>query len=415
MNFGPILRAMKHNRTRVVLIILEIAATLAIVTNCVNVIMAERGKMQQTSGFDDDNILWVRTRPFTPDFQESAFIDTTIDADLRALAAVPGVRAAASTTFRVWEGGGSSTTMRAAAKPGMEPQTTQIYYGSKDVIDTLGAKVIDGRAFRDGDHGVGTEPDPATVAVISKTLADALFPGERAVGKAMQATNGSGQPEGEPVTVIGVIEHFYNPYSYPGAPRQAVEERAVFLPGRVGSYRQGLRYLVRTEPGAVDAVVPEIEKRLAAVHPGRVFEFLTTPAKKARWFSGSQIMITTMLCIIIAVIVVTTLGLVGLTSLAVSERRKQIGTRRALGATRGDILSHFLVENWMITTAGLLLGVAGAYAVNYLLVSNVSDVKLGWQLVAGGIVVLWVTSLLSTVPPALRAMRIPPSIATRSV
>ena len=415
MNFGPILRAMKHNRTRVVLIILEIAATLAIVTNCVNVIMAERGKMQQASGFDDDNLLWVRARPFTPDFRESAFVDTTVDADLRALAAIPGVRSAASTNFRVWEGGGSSTAVRPAGNAETQSQSTQIYYGTKDLIDTLGAKIIDGRAFRDGDHGVGTEPDPATVTVISKALADALFPGERAVGKSIQSVNGSGGAEGEPRTVIGVIEHFYNPYRYPGAPRQPLEERALLLPARVGSYQQGLRYLVRTEPGAVNSVVPEIEKRLAAVHSGRVFEFLTTPDKKARWFSGSQIMITTMLCIIIAVIVVTTLGLVGLTSLAVSERTKQIGTRRALGATRGDILSHFLVENWMITTAGLVLGVAGAYALNFLLVSNVSDVKLAWQLVAAGVVLLWVTSLLSTVPPAMRAMRIAPSIATRSV
>lgn len=412
MNFGPILRAMRHNRTRVVLIILEIAATLAIVTNCVNVIMAERAKMLRPSGFDDDNILWVRARPFTPDFQQSSFIDTTVDADVRAMAAIPGVKSVANTNFQLWEGGGSSTIAKPAGATTGEPLRTQIYYGTKDVIETLGARVIAGRGFREGDHGVGTEPDPANVTVISKSLADALFPSGGAVGKAIETGGPSG---GEPVTVIGVIERFYNPYGMPGAAAEPVEENVVLFPGRVGGYRTGIRYLVRTEPGAVNSVVPEIEKRLAARHPGRVFEFLSTPDKKTRWFSGSMIMVTTMTCIIIAVIVVTTLGLVGLTSLAVSERTKQIGTRRALGATRADILRHFLVENWMITTAGLLLGVGAAYALNYLLVSHVSDVKMGWELVAAGVLMLWINSLLSTVPPAMRAMRIPPSIATRSV
>jgi len=189
----------------------------------------------------------------------------------------------------------------------------------------------------------------------------------------------------------------------------------VFLPARVGSYDGGMAYLIRTEPGATASVIAEVEKRLTAANAGRVLEFQTTPEKKARWFSGSRIVVTTMTCIIVALVAVTALGLLGLTSLSVAERRKQIGTRRALGATRGDILRHFLIENWLVTTAGLALGVAGAYALNLLLVSHVSDVKMQWQLIAGGIVLLWINGLLSTIPPAMRAMRVPPSIATRSV
>ena len=70
---GPIIRAMNHNRTRVVLLVLEIALTLAIVTNCVNVILAERAKMREPSGFDDDNIVWVHARPFAPENQRAFF------------------------------------------------------------------------------------------------------------------------------------------------------------------------------------------------------------------------------------------------------------------------------------------------------------------------------------------------------
>lgn len=413
MHIGPIIRAMKHNRTRVVLIVLEIALTLAIVTNCVNVILAERAKMNQKSGFDDDNILFMRIRPFAPEFQDEAFIDNVIDQDVRTIESVPGVRAAASTNFQLWEGGGSSTQFFDIGNTQVPPVSTQLYFGTKDLINTLGSKVIEGRNFRDGDHGVGHVIDPANVAIISKSLADMLFPDGHAVGKTIQ----QGQPgdtfEG-PITVIGVIEEFYNPFGLP-TNLSPNSNRGVFLPARVGSFGRGMRYLIRVEPGQMKTVMTEVEKRLTAQNAGRIFEFETTADKKARWFSSGKIVVTTMTCIIVALIAVTALGLLGLTSLAVAERKKQIGTRRALGATRADILRYFLIENWILTSAGLALGVVGAYALNFLLVSHVSDVKLGWQLVAGGIVLLWINGLIATIPPAVRAMAVSPSIATRSV
>jgi putative ABC transport system permease protein len=404
MNIGPILRAMKHNRTRVVLIVLEIAITFAIVTNCVNVILAERKKMTRPSGFDDDHIIRIHTRPFAPEYADMAFLDTAIDADLRVLSSIPGVRAAANTNFQMWEGGGSSSSY----VPGGGPQI-QNYFATHAIADVLGLKIVAGRPFRQSDHGIGTQPDPANVALITRDAARALFGDQNPVGKAVQRSDRSLPP----FTVVGVIEEFYNPYGIND--EGGMSTRALIRPARVGSSGNGVSYMVRTEPGAVNAVVAEAERRLAQANPGRVIESETMLGKRNRWFSGSQVVVTTMTCIIIALIVVTALGLLGLTSLAVAERTKQIGTRRALGATRADILRYFLIENWLVTTAGLVLGLAGAFALNVLLVSQISDVKLQWQLVVAGMVLLWLNSLASTIPPALRAMYIPPSIATRSV
>lgn len=414
MHIGPILRAMKHNRTRVVLIVLEIAMTLAIVTNCINVILAERSKMMQRSGFDDDNIVRLHIRPFAPEFKDAAFIDNIIDADVRTISGVPGVHAVANTHFQLWEGGGSSTGVITVGSM-KEPTGTQIYYGTKDLVETLGARIIQGRAFRDGDHGVGHTIDPASVTIISKDLADDLFPEGNAVGHQIIQAIETGKTAGDPMTVIGVIGEFYNPWGIGAGDHVQLATRAMLLPARVGSYERGMSYLIRTEPGAMKSVIAEVERRLAAQNPGRVFEFKTTEEKKNGWFSSSKIVVTTMTCIIVTLIAITTLGLLGLTSLAVAERTKQIGTRRALGATRGDILWHFVLENWLLTTAGLLLGAVGAYALNLLLVSHVSDVKMNWQLVAGGMLLLWISGLLSTIPAAARAAMVPPSIATRSV
>ena len=412
MNIGPIIRAMKHNRTRVVLIVLEIALTLAIVTNCVNVILAERRSMSRPSGFDDDNLLRINTRPFSPEFQQPGFIDNSIDTDVRAIQAIPGVRSVANTSFQLWEGGGSSSTWVDAGGNKTDGPQFQNYYATYDIVDALGMKLAAGRPFRAGDHGVGSAVDPVAVALITKDAAEALFPGQNAVGRAIMR---SGQANATPITIVGVIDSFYNPYGMDGARSGGVSTRAVFLPARVGSANRGIAYLVRVEPGAMKSVIDEAEKRLAANNAGRVLEFQTVTEKKGRWFSGSKIVVTTMTCIAIALVVVTALGLLGITSLAVAERTKQIGTRRALGATRADILRHFLIENWLVTTAGLLIGVFGTYALNVLLVSKVSDAKMPWQLVVAGMVLLWLNGLLATLPPALRATHVPPSIATRSV
>ena len=406
-NIGPILRALRHSRTRVVLIVLEIAMTLAIVTNCVNVILSERAKMLRPSGFDDDNIVWMRARPFSTEYRDSLFLGQTIGSDLRAIESVPGVQAVANTNFQLWEGGGSSTGIKEAGSTA-EEVGSQIYYGTEHLLETLGARLTEGRGFREEDYARRGQPEPVDVTVISRSLAEDLFPGESALGKQIE------EDRDQPCTVVGVIETFYNPWGI-GGREEGYSDRVAFFPGAVGSYERGISYLIRTEPGAMSSVVQEVERRLTELQPDRVFDFKPTSEKKSAWFASSTIVVTTMTCIIVALVAVTALGILGLTSLAVAERTRQIGTRRALGATRAAILLHFVLENWMLTTAGLVLGAIGAYALNFLLVSQVSDVKMSWQLVAAGMVLLWGSGLLSTLLPASRAARIPPSIATRTV
>ncbi|HEX5042311.1 MAG TPA: FtsX-like permease family protein [Candidatus Polarisedimenticolaceae bacterium] len=415
MNIGPIVRAMRHNRTRVVLIVLEIGMTLAIVTNCINVILAEREKMSRPSGFDDDNVVWMLERPFTAEFKDPMFLGAIIPKDLRIMAGVPGVRAVGNTSFQLWEGGGSSTQVRPLDQK-REPVGTQIYYGTKDMLEAVGARITEGRGFTEEDfRGPDGQPASGRVAVISRALADDLFPGEPALGKSIGEAFSAEDVADDPLRVVGVLETAYNPWGMGGGDQDALGSRVLFRPGGVASYERGIPYQIRTEPGTMTSVISEVEKRLAAANPGRTFEFKRTEEKKDEWFAGNKIVVTTMSCIIVTLVVITALGLLGLTSLSVAERTKQIGTRRALGATRAAILRHFLLENWLLTTAGLILGVFGAYALNFLLVSHVSEVKMDWKLVAGGMVLLWVSGLLSTVPAALRASTVPPSIATRSV
>ena len=116
----------------------------------------------------------------------------------------------------------------------------------------------------------------------------------------------------------------------------------------------------------------------------------------------------------IALLVITALGVVGLTSFWVQQRRRQIGIRRALGATRGDILRYFQLENFLLVTIGIVIGMALAYAINLWLMDTYHIPRLPAAFLPVGALVLWVLGQLAVLGPAIRASLIPPAINLRA-
>jgi len=119
--------------------------------------------------------------------------------------------------------------------------------------------------------------------------------------------------------------------------------------------------------------------------------------------------------VITLLIGLTALVIVGLSSFHVTQRTKQIGTRRALGARKIDIIKQFMLENWLITSAGAILGIGLTVLVAYWLEVSFESPRLDWRYLPGGILTLWVLSSLAAMEPARRAASVPPAVATRSV
>ena len=112
-------------------------------------------------------------------------------------------------------------------------------------------------------------------------------------------------------------------------------------------------------------------------------------------------------------LIVTALGVIGLTSYWVSQRTRYIGMRRALGARRRDIMSYFHLENLLISGAGAAIGIVMGVGANVWLAAHFSITPISAAFISGGAVIVIVLCQAAVIWPALRAASIPPARAFR--
>ena len=154
MEFGPIFRSLFRNTSRTWLVIVEVALTLAVVTNCLAMIADQRGRILRPTGLAEDEIIYVNSAPFAAEFQDDDFVRASFEADLRTLNELPGVRGAISISAVPLSGGGSSTGRK---RFGAEEDTlsTPYFFVSEGGLETLGLNLVAGRDFEPSDY-----PDP---------------------------------------------------------------------------------------------------------------------------------------------------------------------------------------------------------------------------------------------------------------
>lgn len=406
MHLGPIFRALMHSKARFWLITLEVALTLAIVVNCVSVMLDVRSELAEPSGMDEEHLIAVFAEPFGPEFREEGFVDTLEREDLARLRAFPGVAGAMAIQQIPLSESGSSTGRKALGSK-LQAESAPYFVVSGGALPTLGVELAAGRDFEPEDFVFARDEHgdvPHRNVLVTRALAEALFPAGEALGEVIESNTGESTN-----TIVGIIEHMHNSW-----PTSDVKARVMLLPGQPGSERQ-MRYLVRTEPGAVESVLADLEGLMLEVEPDRVVTVRPLPEVKRETFAPSIALIKMLGGVIVLLLLVTSMGIVGLTAFSVTQRTRQIGTRRALGATKGDIVRHFLVENWLITGIGLALGALLTFGLNFVLVHAAGAPKIDGALLAGGMLLLWAAGLLAALAPALKATAVAPEVATRTV
>ncbi len=402
----PILSAMLRNRTGAVLVAIQISIALAVLVNAVYIVKQRIDKIGRPTGMDTTNILVVSSSGFTEGYDYVAAIRD----DLGYLRAVSGVEAATATNSIPLSNSGSATTLGAHPddRPGMGENANYMEVDESGV-DALGLKLIAGRNFRREEIlppiTIGTASTFVPEVILTKEMAEGLFPHENPVGKTIYDQLHA------PATVIGIVEHMqatWTDYSH---------INNVFLMPRLPfSFSGAIYYIVRCRPGQRDAVARVIEEHLSASNPNRLIDWIRPLARfKARSYAADRNMAIFLVAVTALLLAISCLGIFGLATFNVSTRTKQIGTRRAVGARRGDILRYFMVENAMITSAGIFVGSVLALAVGYWLSVQYRLPRLDLYYLAGGMPVLWMIGQLAVWQPARKASAVSPSVATRTV
>jgi putative ABC transport system permease protein len=345
----------------------------------------------------------IESAGFTDRFHQTA----SVQEDLAYLRGVSGVIAAtASNSIPLSDGGDNDSIVTHPDAP-RHGYINDIEIDERG-LDTLGVKLVAGRNFRHEEIQPPRTKNAIShfvpVIIVSRELGEYLFPHQNPLGKQVwDALNHA-------ATIVGVVDPVMGAFPHGDHP-----DRVFFLP-RMPDEFLVVRYLVRTRPGQLDTVARLVESHLATSNPDRVINYVRplTYFKNLSYLSDSSMEIF-LLTVTALVIAVTSLGVFALATFNVSTRTKQIGTRRAVGARRRDIVRYFLIENGLIMSGGVLTGCALALAAGYWLSLHYALPRLDLYYLVGGVLALWVIGQLAAWQPARRASAVPPSVATRTV
>jgi putative ABC transport system permease protein len=272
-----------------------------------------------------------------------------------------------------------------------------------DYFKTMGIPIVKGRDFDDRDKH-GSTP----VVIVSEKFAKEFFPNEEAMGKRIRPGIGTFENEESPWReIVGVVGDVRNrglntdsPVGY-YVPQTQVPFTQLVGVIKTSNEPHSLISAVTKEVAAMDQDVPVFAVK-------SMEEYLSTSVAGPR-FS------TTLLSIFAAVaLVLTVVGLYGVMSYSVAQRTNEIGIRLALGAQSRDVLLMIVKQGGTLILLGLVIGLAGAYALTRLIASLLFGVKAKDPITFAAVAVLLaIVALLACYIPALRATKVDPMEALR--
>ena len=381
-----------------------------IFANVAYVIGARLEATESSTGMNLADVFWVHSHGEGKDYDQQR----AVKLDLEYLRSLPGVIAACVSNAIPQTRAG----LRSLVSPNQDLKENKrevfVYQSTDAIIDVLGLNLVRGRMFSADSvlpappRADVSHPDFGMEVVITEDLAKKLYGnGERSLGMPMYFSLLNGRS----ATVAGVVELMQA--APPLSPMDIVYD--VVLTPAVPPGPNAI-YLVRTKPGQLDAIMGRVWRELEPRQHGRLVDSMDTLAARAAQSRVADRTDAVILAILSSlVLAVTMLGLFGFASFAVTSRTKEIGTRRAIGARRADIVKLFLLENWLITTAGIVIGSITTLAFAVQLHTLLELPRMPIVFLVGSMGLIWVAGLLAALMPALRGSAVPPAVATRVV
>ena len=400
LEIKPIFHALCRSKVGAILLLIQIAITTAIVSNAAFIIQDRVSYLSQETGYPEQDIFVFNVMMFGKDVSPSQ----QYELDEAMLRQIPGVVDAAYSSNTPLSGSGSSSdfSLKPAPEESKSARTSYMFIDEHG-INTYGVKLVAGRNYTEDEVIVTDNYDELSkVTVVTKTLLDELFPDGNGLGQTVYFGD-------IPMKIIGVIDLMKGPWLKDSRP-----DNVALLPFiKPGT---NARFVVRTEPGQRQSVMNRVEEAMLKNYNKRVISRIRgLDDDKESYMAEDTLMMRMLIVLITILVLVTALGIFGLTLFNISKRTKQIGTRRALGARKSAIISYFLVENAMICLVGLVIGVIAAVYLGQLLMQHFSIAQLDISYVLATALAVFVMSLLAVLAPAKRAANISPSIATRTI
>jgi putative ABC transport system permease protein len=392
-------------RTRRALVVAEVALAVVMLAGAGMLLRSLVNLQRNDMGFDSRSVLTARVSLTNSTYDEArstAFYSQLLE----RVRAIPGVTAAGAAGWLpvVGAGGlwgvlaeGQSYAALVQGPMAVPQQVTTGYFAA------MGMPIVAGRDFTDRDRS-----GAPLVAIVSRRMARDLWPNADPLGKRFRLGGGSAF-----MTVIGVVNDIRSrgfqdttePTMY--FPYPQTRESAYFMP-------RSMNLVVRTvgDPLAAGRQLRAIVRALDATVPVssvRTMEQVVGTSVANRRFSTLLLGSFASLALVLAGI-----GIFGVISYGVSERRFEIGVRMALGADRSTVLVSVLRDGFQMTLIGVAVGVVGAIAVGRVIRSLLVGVPVidPWTLAAVA-VGLSLVALVASLLPARRAVTVNPTEALR--
>jgi putative ABC transport system permease protein len=389
---------------RSVLVVAEVALALMLLVGCGLLGRSVVGLLDVNPGFRVSNTLTLEINAVGGAYNQDEAVFAYQDRVREAVGHIPGVVSVAIAS-QIPMGGnvdryGVHTVEKALANPETSPSGDR-YSVTPGFLETMGVKVTSGRDFTDREALDTTN----RVVLLSDALARELWPNENPLGKFVRL-GGFDSPLRR---VIGTTANVR------GTGLDATATKQVYSPQRQwGADNQAL-LVVRTEgdPAALSSTVRRVVHGIDPTQP--IVRVATMDQLIATTTAQRRLALVLFAAFAGTALLLAIAGIYGVLAGRVAERTREIGLRSALGATPRDILGLVVGQGMRLAIVGLALGIAGSLGLSRFLASLLfgitptDPITMGWVIASLGAV-----TLLACVIPAMRALRVEPTVALRS-
>ncbi len=402
----------RARRVRQVLVVAQVGLAFVLLAGAGLILASFRQLLRVDPGFDVKGVVTAATSVPESLYPKDADVSELMDRALAAIRAIPGVTAAGATTTIPWGGNRSDSVIVAEGyimKPGeslISPEQVTVTPG---YFEAMHIPMVAGRPFDARDRASA----PGAI-IVDEPLARHFWPHANPIGRRMflpQDIHNLLKTDEHThwMTVVGVIR----PVHTSNVQGNGNPVGAYYLP-YAQNVRNGYALVIKTS-GRASAIMSAVRARFAAIAPSlALFDVHTMEERGDLALAPRRASLTLALFFAGLALFLSGVGIYGVLAYLVTQRRREIGIRTALGATAAGVVKLVVGEALWLVGAGLLLGVTGSLALRTVLAGQLYGVQpLDPMVLSAVVLTLGLTGLAACVLPARRATRLDPVTVLR--